>query len=85
MVIYQKIMDIITELASEPPPDETVTVAIPADGFVKVTAIPVPAKLRVLTLFAVPTIVPSFLKVNPLIAFAGAAASQVGALPDPFD
>ena len=75
-------MDIITGLA-EAPPDDIVTVAIPDVGFVKVTA--APTKLIVLILFADPTNTPSSLKVIPSIAFAGALAAQVGALPDPLD
>ena len=44
-----------------------------------------PTKLNCETLLAVPTIVPSSLIVKPVIAPAGAAVTQDGALPTPFD
>ena len=77
-------MDSITALESPPPP-AMVTVAIPATGFVNVTPTPAPVKLIVLTLLAVPTNPPSSRIVIPVMAFAGAVAAQVGALPDPLD
>jgi hypothetical protein len=50
-----------------------------------VAVILLPIKLISVIPLEVPTVVPSSLTVIPVIALAGAAATQVGAAPTPFD